>query len=82
MWYYFNPLDVIIRQNKCMYHIRNKVIDVLFKTAAYSMEISPFWEVDSRLTNQEIPCLLGEPKVHYHVHKSPPLDYILSQRWN
>lgn len=33
----------------------------------------------SHSANQEIPCLLRNPKVHYHVRNSPTLIIILSQ---
>jgi len=41
--------------------------------------LSLSWEANSRSANQEIPHLLWNPKVHYHVHNNLPLVSILSQ---
>jgi hypothetical protein len=45
-----------------------------------AMEQSPYRETDCRLAGQETAHLLWNPKVRYHVHKSSPVNPILSWR--
>jgi hypothetical protein len=43
------------------------------------MEEIPSWEANSHSASQEIAYLSRNMKVHYRVHKDPPLYPILSQ---
>jgi hypothetical protein len=43
------------------------------------MELGPSWETTSGLATQELSDTLWNPRLQYPLHKSLPLDPILSQ---
>jgi len=54
-------------------------LDLRQTKLTHSMEQSPSWEENRFSAHQEIPCILWNPKFHYHIHNSLPPVPILSQ---
>jgi hypothetical protein len=51
----------------------------LIGTETYLLMLSPSLEAANFAAIQELPSILWNPKVHHHIHKSPPLVPVLSQ---
>lgn len=68
------------RKNANLYQVPDSS-DITLLT--YSMELHHSWEANWFSANQEIPCILGNPKVHYSIQKClsvPILSQIISQQ--
>ena len=59
--------------------IYTEITYLLTYSLTHSMEQGPSWEATRLSASQEIPRILWNPKVHYRIHKCPPIVRILSQ---
>jgi len=64
-----------------MFYITSKCLECLvskLRLTINAMDQSPSWEGDRCRDSQETIHLLQKSVVHYHVHKSLPLDLVIS----